>query len=147
MAHIDEEALRSSLERMRDSAFEADVVAVLKRTVHSAHRPEAVRSPGRRCLPASQLQQREKPQPVLLEIAPRSNVTTPGQNETAGSHSDHICVIPGYAAVLVVGFEWPAGSVPSRAPAARLGLRSLCHPLCRGSMTGRLSDIADHRRG
>jgi GAF domain-containing protein len=37
MAHIDEEALRSSLERMRDSAFEADVVAVLKRTVHSVH--------------------------------------------------------------------------------------------------------------
>jgi GAF domain-containing protein len=37
MAHIDEEALRSSLERLREAAFDADVVAVLKRTVHSVH--------------------------------------------------------------------------------------------------------------
>jgi len=37
MANIDEEALRSSLERMREAASEADVVSVLKRTVHSVH--------------------------------------------------------------------------------------------------------------
>jgi GAF domain-containing protein len=37
MAHIDEEALRSSLERMRECAFDADVTTALKRTVHSVH--------------------------------------------------------------------------------------------------------------
>ena len=37
MTHIDEEALRSSLGQMREAAFDADVVAVLKRTVHSVH--------------------------------------------------------------------------------------------------------------
>jgi GAF domain-containing protein len=33
--HIDEKALRSSLERLREAAFDADVVAVMKRTVNS----------------------------------------------------------------------------------------------------------------
>jgi GAF domain-containing protein len=36
-AHIDEEALRSSLQRLREAAFEPDVVAVMKRTVNSVH--------------------------------------------------------------------------------------------------------------
>jgi hypothetical protein len=36
-AHIDEEALRSSLLRLRQAAFDADVVGVLKRTVNSVH--------------------------------------------------------------------------------------------------------------
>ena len=36
-AHIDEEALRSSLQRLRQAAFDADVVGVLKRTVNSVH--------------------------------------------------------------------------------------------------------------
>jgi GAF domain-containing protein len=35
--HIDEQALRSSLERMREAALEPDVVAVMKRTVNSVH--------------------------------------------------------------------------------------------------------------
>ena len=35
MVHIDEEALRSSLQRLRQSAFDADVVAVLTRTVNA----------------------------------------------------------------------------------------------------------------
>ena len=35
MVHIDEEALRSSLQRLREAAFDADVVAVLKRTVNA----------------------------------------------------------------------------------------------------------------
>ena len=35
MVHIDEEALRSSLKRLRQAAFDADVVAVLKRTVNA----------------------------------------------------------------------------------------------------------------
>jgi GAF domain-containing protein len=36
-AHIDEEALRSSLQRLRQAAFDADVVAVMKRTVNAVH--------------------------------------------------------------------------------------------------------------
>src|SRR5579863_4310346 len=32
-AHIDEEALRSSLQRLREAAFDADVAGVMKRTV------------------------------------------------------------------------------------------------------------------
>src|SRR5690349_24705977 len=36
-AHIDEEALRSSLQRLREAASDADVVGVMKRTVHSVH--------------------------------------------------------------------------------------------------------------
>ncbi len=35
MVHIDEEALRSSLQRLRQAAFDADVVAVLARTVNA----------------------------------------------------------------------------------------------------------------
>jgi GAF domain-containing protein len=35
--HIDEEALRSSLQRLREAAFDADVVAVMKRTVDAVH--------------------------------------------------------------------------------------------------------------
>ena len=35
--HIDEEALRSSLQRLREAAFDADVAAVMKRTVNSVH--------------------------------------------------------------------------------------------------------------
>lgn len=35
--HIDEEALRSSLQRLRESAFDADVVGVMKRTVNAVH--------------------------------------------------------------------------------------------------------------
>src|SRR5580704_12774329 len=35
MVHIDEEALRSSLQRLRQAAFDADVVAVLKRTANA----------------------------------------------------------------------------------------------------------------
>jgi len=35
--HIDEEALRSSLQRLREAAFEADVVGVMKRTVDAVH--------------------------------------------------------------------------------------------------------------
>jgi GAF domain-containing protein len=37
MVHIDEEALRSSLQRLRQAAFDADVVAVLKRTVNAVN--------------------------------------------------------------------------------------------------------------
>jgi GAF domain-containing protein len=37
MVHIDEEALRSSLQRLREAAFDADVVGVLKRTVNAVH--------------------------------------------------------------------------------------------------------------
>jgi GAF domain-containing protein len=37
VAHIDEEALRSSLQRLRQAAFDADVVAVMKRTVNAVH--------------------------------------------------------------------------------------------------------------
>ena len=37
MVHIDEEALRSSLQRLRAAAFDADVVAVLKRTVNAVN--------------------------------------------------------------------------------------------------------------
>lgn len=36
-AHIDEQALRSSLQRLRQAAFDADVVAVMKRTVSAVH--------------------------------------------------------------------------------------------------------------
>jgi GAF domain-containing protein len=36
-AHIDEEALRSSLQRLREAAFDADVADVMKRTVNSVH--------------------------------------------------------------------------------------------------------------
>ena len=35
--HIDEEALQSSLQRLREAAFEADVVGVMKRTVGAVH--------------------------------------------------------------------------------------------------------------
>ena len=35
--HIDEEALRSSLQRLRQAAFDADVAAVMKRAVNSVH--------------------------------------------------------------------------------------------------------------
>ena len=35
--HIDEEALQSSLQRLREAAFEADVVGVMKRTVDAVH--------------------------------------------------------------------------------------------------------------
>lgn len=37
VAHIDEEALRSSLQRLRQAAFDADVVAVMRRTVNAVH--------------------------------------------------------------------------------------------------------------
>jgi GAF domain-containing protein len=37
VAHIDEAALRSSLQRLRQAAFDADVVAVMKRTVNAVH--------------------------------------------------------------------------------------------------------------
>jgi GAF domain-containing protein len=37
VAHIDEEALQSSLQRLRRAAFDADVVAVMKRTVNAVH--------------------------------------------------------------------------------------------------------------
>ncbi|HUL24779.1 MAG TPA: GAF and ANTAR domain-containing protein [Streptosporangiaceae bacterium] len=37
MVHIDEEALRSSLQRLRESAFDADVVGVMKRAVNAIH--------------------------------------------------------------------------------------------------------------
>jgi GAF domain-containing protein len=37
MVHIDEAALRSSLQRLREAAFDADVVAVLRRTVNAVH--------------------------------------------------------------------------------------------------------------
>jgi GAF domain-containing protein len=36
-AHIDEEALRSSLQRLRDAAFDADVVGVMSRAVDAVH--------------------------------------------------------------------------------------------------------------
>jgi GAF domain-containing protein len=36
-AHIDEEALRSSLQRLREAAFDADVVGVMRRTVDAVH--------------------------------------------------------------------------------------------------------------
>jgi GAF domain-containing protein len=36
--HIDEEALRSSLQRLRQAAFDADVAGVMKRAVNSVHR-------------------------------------------------------------------------------------------------------------
>ncbi len=35
--HIDEEALQSSLQRLREAAFDADVAGVMKRTVNSVH--------------------------------------------------------------------------------------------------------------
>jgi len=35
--HIDEEALRSSLQQLREAAFDADVVGVMKRTVDAVH--------------------------------------------------------------------------------------------------------------
>ena len=35
--HIDEGALRSSLQRLRQAAFDADVVTVMKRTVNAVH--------------------------------------------------------------------------------------------------------------
>src|SRR5579871_2771431 len=35
--HIDEEALRSSVQRLREAAFDADVIGVMKRTVNSVH--------------------------------------------------------------------------------------------------------------
>jgi GAF domain-containing protein len=37
VVHIDEEALRSSLQRLREAAFDADVVAVMRRTVDAVH--------------------------------------------------------------------------------------------------------------
>jgi len=37
MVYIDEEALRSSLQRLRQEAFDADVVAVLTRTVNAVN--------------------------------------------------------------------------------------------------------------
>jgi GAF domain-containing protein len=37
VVHIDEEALRSSLRQLREAAFDADVVAVMKRTVNAVH--------------------------------------------------------------------------------------------------------------
>ena len=37
MVHIDEEALRSSLQRLRAAAYDADVVTVLTRTVNAVH--------------------------------------------------------------------------------------------------------------
>jgi GAF domain-containing protein len=37
VAHIDEEALRSSLQRLREAAFDADVVGVMRRTVDAVH--------------------------------------------------------------------------------------------------------------
>jgi GAF domain-containing protein len=37
VAHIDEEALRSSLQRLREAAFDADVAAVMRRTVDAVH--------------------------------------------------------------------------------------------------------------
>jgi GAF domain-containing protein len=37
VAHIDEGALRSSLQRLREAAFDADVVGVMKRTVDAVH--------------------------------------------------------------------------------------------------------------
>ncbi|MFY9934053.1 MAG: GAF and ANTAR domain-containing protein [Streptosporangiaceae bacterium] len=37
MVHVDEEALRSSLQRLRDAASDADVVDVMRRTVNSVH--------------------------------------------------------------------------------------------------------------
>ncbi|HEY5984780.1 MAG TPA: GAF and ANTAR domain-containing protein [Streptosporangiaceae bacterium] len=36
--HIDEEALQSSLQRLRQTAFDADVVGVMKRAVNAVHR-------------------------------------------------------------------------------------------------------------
>jgi GAF domain len=36
-AHIDEKALRSSLQRLREAAFDADVAGVMKRTVDAVH--------------------------------------------------------------------------------------------------------------
>jgi len=35
--HIDEEALQSSLLRLRQAAFDADVAGVMKRTVNAVH--------------------------------------------------------------------------------------------------------------
>jgi hypothetical protein len=37
VAHIDEEALRSSLQRLREAAVDADVVGVMRRTVAAVH--------------------------------------------------------------------------------------------------------------
>lgn len=37
VAHIDEEALRSSLQRLREAAIDADVVGVMRRTVDAVH--------------------------------------------------------------------------------------------------------------
>ena len=37
VAHIDEGALRSSLQRLREAAFDADVVGVMRRTVDAVH--------------------------------------------------------------------------------------------------------------
>lgn len=37
VAHIDEEALRSSLQRLREAAVDADVVGVMRRTVDAVH--------------------------------------------------------------------------------------------------------------
>lgn len=37
VAHIDEAALRSSLQRLREAAFDADVVGVMRRTVDAVH--------------------------------------------------------------------------------------------------------------
>lgn len=36
-AHIDEQSLRSSLQRLREAAFDADVAGVMKRTVNAVH--------------------------------------------------------------------------------------------------------------
>ena len=36
--HIDEEALQSSLQRLRQATFESDVAVVMKRAVNSVHR-------------------------------------------------------------------------------------------------------------
>jgi hypothetical protein len=36
--HIDEQALRSSLQRLRQATFDTDVAVVMKRAVNSVHR-------------------------------------------------------------------------------------------------------------
>ncbi len=46
MVHIDEEALRSSLQRLRQAAFDADVVAVLARTVNAVDEVFSYRGAG-----------------------------------------------------------------------------------------------------
>jgi GAF domain-containing protein len=52
-AHIDEEALRSSLERLREAAFDADVIAVLTRTVDAVRSVFGYGGAGIMCITAS----------------------------------------------------------------------------------------------